>query len=178
VLELETHLVDKSLVVVEQGVGGETRYRLLETIRQYARDRLLEAGEAGPVRDRHRDWFVAFAERAAPELGGPNQAWWLDRLEQEHDNMRAALEWSQAGEAGREAALRMAGALYRFWYSRGYLTEGHQWLEGALARSSGAAAGPRARALHGAGWLAWGAGRLPAGASVARREPGLVSRPG
>jgi non-specific serine/threonine protein kinase len=158
VLELQAHLVEKSLVLLESAAEGEARYRMLATIRQYAGDRLVEAGEAARMRDRHRDWFLALAERAQSELRGSEQALWLDRLEQEHDNVRAALEWSLAGEAGAEAALRLAGALYRFWYVRGYLTEGRQWLESALAAGSGAAAGPRAKGLHGAGYLAWGQG--------------------
>src|SRR5207249_12238888 len=86
-------LVAKSLVQYE-AAGHESRYRMLETVRQYARDRLLEAGEAAAVRDRHRDWFVALAERAEPRLRwGAKQVTWMDRLETEHGNLRAALEW-------------------------------------------------------------------------------------
>jgi predicted ATPase/class 3 adenylate cyclase len=158
VLELQAHLVEKSLVLVEEGPGGEARYRLLGTIRQYARDRLIEAGEAAAVRDRHRNWFLELAERAATELRGPEQALWLDRLEQEHDNLRAALEWSQGSEEAGDAGLRLAGSLYRFWYVRGYLAEGRQWLEEALVKSGGAAGPARGRALHGAGYLAWSQG--------------------
>jgi predicted ATPase/class 3 adenylate cyclase len=161
VLELQTHLVEKSLVTVEESPGGETRYRTLGTVQQYARDRLMETGEAAQLRNRHRDWFLELAERAGSELRGPEQARWLDRLEQEHDNLRTALEWSQAKPEGAEAGLRLAGSLYRFWYVRGYLSEGQQWLEGALSTSSGAAALPRAKALHGAGYLTWGQGDLP-----------------
>ncbi len=168
VLDLQSHLVDKSLVMVEEGAGGEIRYRLLGTIRQYARDRLVEASEAGAVRSRHLDWFVGVAERAAPELRGAEQALWFDRLEQEHDNFRAALEWSQTVEGGAEAGLRLAGTLYRFWYVRGYLTEGRQWLDPALAASTGASRAARARALHGGGYLAWGQG------DVTRARPLLV----
>ena len=160
VLELQAHLIDKSLVLTEAGTGGETRYRLLGTIRQYAGDRLMEAGEAGGLRQRHLDWFLALAEQAGPELRGSDQLLWLDRLEEEHDNLRAALEWSLGTEGGSEAGLRIAGALYRFWFVRGYLTEGRQWLEEALTRSSGAASSARAKALHAAGYLAWGEGDL------------------
>jgi predicted ATPase/class 3 adenylate cyclase/Tfp pilus assembly protein PilF len=155
VLELQAHLVEKSLVTVEESPAGETHYRMLGTVRQYARDRLVEAGEATGVRDRHRDWFLDLAERGGSELRGPDQAVWLERLEQEHDNLRAALEWSQADAGGAEAGLQLAGALYRFWHVRGYLTEGRQWLEGALTASTDVAALPRAKALHGAGYLAW-----------------------
>jgi predicted ATPase/class 3 adenylate cyclase len=160
VLELQAHLIDKSLVLTEAGTGGETRYRLLGTIRQYAGDRLMEAGEAGGLRQRHLDWFLALAEQAGPKLRGSDQLLWLDRLEEEHDNLRAALEWSQATEGGSEAGLRIAGALYRFWFVRGYLTEGRQWLEGVLSASTEAAGLPRAKALHAAGYLAWGEGDL------------------
>ncbi len=165
VLELQTHLVDKSLVIVEQGVGGEARYRLLGTIRQYARDRLFEAGEAGRLRDVHRDWFLELAERASRELRGPDQAQWLERLEQEHDNLRAALEWSQAGEGGAEKGLELAAALHRFWTIRGHLTEGRQWLESSLSATrdltSPGAAAARARGLRGGGLLAWAQNDVP-----------------
>src|SRR5439155_6240486 len=82
VLDLLSQLVDKSLVLVDKG-AGEPRYRLLETIRQYGRDRLIDAEEEEAVRERHRDWFLALAERAEPELIGPRQGEWLDRLEAE-----------------------------------------------------------------------------------------------
>src|SRR5205823_7140008 len=113
VLDLLASLVEKSLVLYEER-EGEGRYRLLETVRQYARDRLLEAGEAAAVRGRHRDWFLALAEQAEPELRGPEQVVWLERLEREHDNLRAALAWSGAQGEG-EAGLRLGGALKRFW---------------------------------------------------------------
>jgi non-specific serine/threonine protein kinase len=156
VLELQSYLIEKSLAMVEESLAGETRYRLLGTIRQYARDRLVEAGEAARVRTRHLEWFVELAEKAAMELRGQDQAIWFDRLEQEHDNLRAALEWSLAGDESVEAGLRIGGALYRFWYVRGYLTEGRQWLDQALERGVAAGPGPRARALHAAGYLTWG----------------------
>src|SRR5207245_636606 len=131
VLDLLTQLVDKSLVVAE-GADQEERYRFLETIRQYSEEKLLEAGEAEPVRNRHRDWFLQLAERAKPELTGPEQVLWLDRLESERDNLRAALEWAiERGPAN--LALRLAGSLWRFWFARDYLAEGREWLMRALA---------------------------------------------
>ena len=100
-LDLLTALVEKSLVLAEER-AGEARYRLLETVRQYARDRLLEAGEAAAVRERHRDWFLALAEAAEPELRGAGPGRWLERLEAEHDNLRAALDVvHHRGEADR-----------------------------------------------------------------------------
>ncbi|SRR5579884_626936 len=155
VLDLLTSLVDKSLVVYE-GPEPSTRYRLLETIRQYARDRLYEAGDGALYRDRHRDWFLSLAEQAEPQLQGPEQALWLERLETEHDNLRAALEWSLAADGSAEAGLRLVGALWRFWEMRGYLTEGRAHLADALSHAqTQERTQERARALTGAGNLAW-----------------------
>jgi predicted ATPase/class 3 adenylate cyclase len=167
VLDLLTQLVDKSLVVyLEQGSGA--RYRLLETVRQYARDRLLEASEGEVVRDRHRDWFVALAEQAAPHLQfGSEERTWMDRLERDHDNLRAALEWCQATEEGGEAGLRLAGALTWFWYKRGHKTEGWQRASSALSIGSGASAARRGKALTDAFWLALFRSDFPAQATLA-----------
>jgi predicted ATPase/class 3 adenylate cyclase len=152
ILDLLMHLVDKSLVVVEEQ-DGEVRYRLLETIRQYARDKLVEAGDVVAVRDRHRAWYLALAEGAEPELWGTAQSQWLTRLEAEHDNLRAALEWSLETGAP-ETSLCLAGALWKFWEVRGYLSEGRRWLERALAASGAPSPAARAMACAGAGVLA------------------------
>src|SRR5438445_181801 len=109
VSELLTHLVEKSLVLFAADEQGCGRYHLLETVRQYSRDRLLEAGEAEAVRERHRDWFLELAERAEPALHGPEQIAWLEQLEVEHDNLRAALEWAAATEEA-SAGLRLAAS--------------------------------------------------------------------
>lgn len=127
VLDLVTHLVDKSLVFME-APDGEARHRFLETIRQYARDRLMEASEADRVRDRHRDWCIQLAEQAEPHLTSAAQAVWFERLELENHNLRAALEWTKAGGAP-EMGLRLAGPLWRFWNVHGYWREGREWLE-------------------------------------------------
>jgi predicted ATPase/class 3 adenylate cyclase len=148
ILDLLTNLVSKSLVVFRD---EEARYRLLETVRQYARDKLLETGEAAWVRDRHRDWFLAFAERAERALQGPEQALWLKRLETEHDNLRAALEWSSMTP---EIGLRLASVLWPFWYLRGYVSEGREWLKQFLEKAVGAPSPLRAKALYGASMLA------------------------
>ena len=133
VLDLLTHLVDKSLVAVEEETE-EGRYRLPETIRQYARDKLFEAGEAEQVRDRHLEFFIRFAEEVEPKLRSAEQIKWLNRVETEHDNLRAALGWSlESGKSDR--ALQLAGALGYFWQLRGYLSESIRWLEDALALS-------------------------------------------
>ncbi len=152
ILDLLTHLVDKSLVMVDER-GGEARFRLLETVRQFAWTRLLQSGELASARKRHRDWYLALAERAEPEFYGMQQLAWYDRLEVEHDNLREALEWSLR-DAEQNEAVRLAGALYRFWHVRGYHTEGRRWLERTLAVGSGASALAHAKALYAAGSLA------------------------
>ncbi len=144
VLDVLAALGDKSLVVVST-IGDETRYRLLEPIRQYAHEWLVASGEADVVRRAHRDWSLALAERAAPELTGGDQLVWLDRLGRDHDNLRAALAWSLAAVDGGGEALRIAAALGRFWHYRGGMSEGREWLERALARADEAP--PAARAL-------------------------------
>ena len=159
VLDLLTSLVEKSLVVAE-GQGGKKRYHLLETVRQYARDRLLDSGESATLRDRHLEWYLEFTERAEPELSGPDQVEWLDWLESELDNLRAALEWSLGGEEV-EIGLRLAGALNWFWFRRGYYNEGQRWLEESLSGSSRLPASERtksarANALWGAGLMLFG----------------------
>src|SRR5215216_666932 len=131
VLDLLTQLVNKSLVISDHESEAEARYRLLETIRQYARERLVEAGGGEKVRDRHLAYYLKFAERTEPELRGPHQIAWLDRLEKEVDNLRAALEW--ALDVNVEAGLRMASALLWFWHIRSGKSEGIDWLERALS---------------------------------------------
>jgi len=160
VLDLLASLIDKSLLALEER-DGRGRYRLLETVRQYGREQLEAAGEAAEARQRHQDWSLALAEAAEQELTGPDQVTWLTRLEGEHDNLRAALTWAR--ETGQSArGLRLAGALWRFWYTRGYLSEGRQWLEEflTLAPQNGdaGAATVRATALNAAGVLARGQG--------------------
>ncbi len=135
VLDLLGHLLDKSLVTVQREQdtpdGGARRYRLLEVLRQYAEEKLTASGQAEVVRARHRDYFLGLAERAEPELEGPAQLRWLNRLEQEHDNIRAALGWA-IGRARDDSAARLARGVWRFWGVRGYLSEGRRWLREAL----------------------------------------------
>jgi non-specific serine/threonine protein kinase len=154
VLDLLAQLVGKSLVLVEEQ-GGAVRYRMLETMRQYASERLRESGEAATLRERHWEWFVALAEQAEPELSRSEQAVWLHRLAREHDNLRAAMEWCM--ESAPAGALRLAGALWRYCLMRGHLREGRGWLEAAIARAAPAEIlTPQwAQALHGVGALAW-----------------------
>jgi predicted ATPase/class 3 adenylate cyclase len=157
VLELLTALVDKSLVLYEDG-EDEARYRLLETLRQYGSERLAASGESETLLRRHFEHYLRLAEQAAPELRGTNQSHWLELLESEHDNLRAALDW--ALERAPEGALQLSGAVWGFWLRRGYFQEGGHFMDAALSGSGTAlpASGSRlkaeARALHGAGTLA------------------------
>ncbi len=155
VFELLTRLVDKSLVVTEEH-PGTVRYRLLETVREYGREKLRDAGEFATIHARHRDWYLALAERAAPEiLSGPQQREWLDRVDVEHDNLRAALEWSHEAPDGAEPMLRLAGALWWYWFTRGFWTEAREWLVRALDRQESASAQVRSRALVGLAFILW-----------------------
>ena len=122
------------------------RYHLLETVRQYAAERLRASGEEGPIRQRHLEWCVALAEQAEVELHGLRQVTVLDRLEAERDNLRAALRWAAA--RAPERGLRLAAALVPFWNSRGSLREGRAWLDELLDRAAEASPALRARALR------------------------------
>jgi non-specific serine/threonine protein kinase len=152
VVELFLMLVDKSLVVSEAEEGG-FRYGMLEPIRQYARERLDESGEAQAMERTHAEYFLALAEEAEPRLWESGDKAWFDRLEKEHDNLRAALSWTLEHEEA-ELALRLGGALRWFWRARGYYGEGRRWLERALCEEGRTSAGARAKALDGVGWLA------------------------
>ncbi|MFN8633241.1 MAG: tetratricopeptide repeat protein [Chloroflexota bacterium] len=155
VLDLLSGLVAKSLVLADEHPEG-VRYRLLESLRAYAEERLAEAGETNLLRMRHRDWFVALAERAEPELAGTQQGLWLARLDAEYDNLRAALAWSvELGEI--EPGLRLAASLLRFWLTRGRFREGHRWLAELLQRPDelpGVTSSLQMQALEAAGRLA------------------------
>lgn len=153
-LDLLTSLVDKSLVQMELE-GREARYGLLETVREYGRERLHDLGAEEGIRQRHRDWYLALAEHARARLDGPEQKTWLDRLEREHDNLRAALEWSRSGSDRLDGGLRLTVALRRFWENRGYYTEGRAWLESMLEGAGPVRSVLRARALTSAGILAY-----------------------
>jgi predicted ATPase len=168
VAEFLTRLVEKSLVVAEEQ-DGAARYRMLETIRQYAREKLLEAGEVEVrgVRGRQLEFFLALAESGEPALRGDDQVTWLARLELEHDNLRAGLKWASAPSSpvrSPETALRLASALTRLWYLHGYWSEGCAWLRQALAEplpnlAPRSLREARARALACLGWLMDESGR-------------------
>jgi predicted ATPase/class 3 adenylate cyclase len=144
-------LVDQSLL--RQEAEGEPRFLMLETIREFALERLEEAGEASAIKERHARAFLALAEEAESHLTDRDQATWLDRLELDHDNLRAALAWA-AQEHDAEFALRLAGAVWRFWQFRGHIHEARQRLDAILAMP-GDHPRARAKALEGAGGLAY-----------------------
>jgi non-specific serine/threonine protein kinase len=160
VLDLLAHLADKSLVVPEEGAGGAARYRLLETLRQYGRERLAACGEEAAVRERHGAYYLSLAESAEAGMTGPEEAVWLPRLAESHDNFRAALRQAvERGDAAR--ALRLAGALWQFWWLRGFWREGSGWLAAALRLASPDGPTPgRVKALRGAAVLARGMGEF------------------
>jgi predicted ATPase/transcriptional regulator with XRE-family HTH domain len=132
-------LIDKSLLQRKDGSDGRSRFTMLETIREYARERLAEAGELERAQERHLAYELALAEAAEPLLSTSDQQVGLARLEQDHDNLRAALDW--AVDYDPEGALRLSGALAQFWLTRGHLSEGRQWIERALAGADARARG-------------------------------------
>jgi non-specific serine/threonine protein kinase len=151
VLDLMTRLVDKSLVMADDNVDSDRRYRVLETVRQYGRERLQRSGEAEAVRLRHFRFLLDLARRAEPELMKRDQLRWLERLQIEHDNLRAALDWRLTSDRPDPESLELAAALQWFWLKRAHLAEGRQYLERALARHEGAAPALLAAALVGLG---------------------------
>ena len=172
-LDLLSHLVDKSLVVAEESSNvGEIRYSLLETIRQYARDKLLESGESSIARELHLEYYLRLAAETESKLEGPQMLQALNQLEPELDNIRAALEW--ALERSPEIALQLAARLTYFWQGRGHITEGRRWLSDTLSQLEAVQVGEipreqlalRAKALWSSGVLTFGQGELIAARSV------------
>jgi predicted ATPase/DNA-binding SARP family transcriptional activator len=151
--------VDGVSTDVPEPLIPEMRYRLLEPVREYAREQLVASGELAAIRTRHRDYFLPLVVQAAAAAGGREERVWLTRLEAELDNLRSVLAWCQEeadadpDSAAAEAGLRMADALFWFWLHRGYLTDGLQWLEGALARGHKLPAALRASAFFKAAHL-------------------------
>jgi predicted ATPase/class 3 adenylate cyclase len=128
-------LVDKSLLRQVEVDDGASRFTMLETIREYALERLILRDEAEPLRQRHAQYYLRLAELAEPQLTGADQAAWLKQIERDHDNLRAALGWALE-RASPALALRFGAALWRFWYLRGYLSEGRVWLERVLVAAT------------------------------------------
>jgi non-specific serine/threonine protein kinase len=152
-----SRLVDKSLVSVEPASDVDPaagrRYRFLETVRQYGRERLLRSGEAEQARDRHLAFFLAMARRVEPELTQVNQALWLNRVQLVHDDIRSALDWSLATPERAEMGLELAARLWWFWTKRGHFAEARQRLERALAAAPASSPGLRAKAFIGLGHM-------------------------
>ena len=169
-------LVEASLLRSEVGLGGEPRFSMLETIREYGVERLAASSEEQLTQERHAAWVLTFAEGAEPELFRADQQSWWRRLEAERPNIRAALDWfEQTGDA--ERALRLAGALTTFNYMLGHFEEGQEWLRRALAVPGETSSTSRAWAIIGLGSLAWFRGdndtaRMLAGQSLAIARDG------
>jgi predicted ATPase/DNA-binding SARP family transcriptional activator len=153
VLDLLAQLGNKSLVVIDREPGQEARYRLLETIRQYAWEKLQEAGEEEASRTQHLGTYCRLAQEVEPKLYGAQQLEGLAQLDAEQSNIRAALEWGL--ENRLEAGAQLAGAMFWYWHLRGLWADGYAWLQRALAAASGGSKALRALLLSRAGYLAW-----------------------
>ncbi|MDQ3525467.1 MAG: hypothetical protein M3451_10505 [Chloroflexota bacterium] len=153
VLDGITSLLDKSLVRLESDPDGEPRYRMLETVREFGLEQLAASGEEAHVRGAHATYFLALAEKLRPMIDSADGIPTLRRLEAEHDNLRAAVTWALSRHEP-ELALRLTGALWKFWLVRGHLREGRRWLDSALALPATASAAARMEALYGASGIA------------------------
>ncbi len=166
VVRLLSLLSEKSLLQADVS-GDEARYRLLEPVRQFANERLQASGEVEIVRERHAHRYLALAEEAEPHLTGPSQALWLNRVAREQDNLRAALVFfDTSGDRG--SALRLAGALGRFWWTQGFIAEGQRWLSRTLQATKGEHGAERMKAVNAAFTMAHRRGEYAAARSLAQ----------
>jgi len=165
-------LSDKSLLRQVEGIHDESRLMMLETIREYALERLEERGEISTMRRAHAYYFLQVAEECAPLIQTPRQKEVLERLEIEHDNMRAALRWSLSDDGDKEVGLSIASALYRFWQTRGHLREGRRWMEALLPFVPGRSR-VRARGLQAAGYIVFLIGDRPTGQALLEESAGI-----
>ena len=169
VVQIVSALLERNLVRRQEGTELDPRYGMLETIREFALERLTELGEFVITRRVQADYFLALARVAQPAFGGPDQRMWLSRLEAEYANLQDVLAWLAAsGES--LAFLQLAGSLGEFWYRHGHLREGRRWLEHALAVSSGEPAVARAEGLLWAGYLSWSLGDRARASDLARQS--------
>ena len=171
-LESVAMLVDHGLLRRVERPAGESRFGMLETVREFGLERLEASGEADAVRERHAAWCVALAERVEDAFLSAEERTWLDRLEAEHDNLRAALAWA-IGRRDAATALLLAGAPWWFWAMRGFLAEGHGWLTQALALPDGEPSVPRAKAITAAGMVAWARGEVDRADELLERSVAL-----
>jgi predicted ATPase len=177
-LEGVSSLLAKSLLRQVEDPACDPRFVMLETIHEYASEKLEESGETEEIKHAHAEYYLALAEEAEPELRGPDQLEWFESLEAEHDNLRAALSWS-LDIRDTELGLRLAGALGEYWYAQGHYREGKGWLEGALANDGGSAlAAARAKALEAVGWLANERGDIEKAEAAAEEGLTLSSQAG
>jgi non-specific serine/threonine protein kinase len=177
VLDDLTTLVEESLLRAEEGPGGEPRFGMFETLREFVVDQLEASGEAEEIRRRHAGYFLSLAEQAEPEVMGPNQATWIARLEADLDNLRAALAWYERTEPA--VGLRLAGSQWLFWAVRGHLEEGSSWLNRLLtAAGTTAPDGVRAQSLFAWGTLAWSRGAFAEAGSLAEQALFLATSAG
>jgi tetratricopeptide (TPR) repeat protein len=172
VLDVVTSLVDKCLVQQHDGARGEARFMMLETIHEYAAERLSMSGEAGVLRERHARYFLALAEIADKELRGPGVTFWTKRLLVEQHNLRAALDLTLGSDGAAELSLRLATALWFFWWLVGFHSEGQGWLDRALQGPGDVPADLHARALVLAADLAWRNGDLVQAAKLSAESLG------
>jgi predicted ATPase/class 3 adenylate cyclase len=162
-LDAVSVLAEQSLLRMEDDPGGDTRYRMLETVRSFALEELAGSGEETELRAAHARWTNAFARGADTHVLGPQSGLWLERYEREHDNFRAAIAWATEHDPS-DLGLRVPEAMWRFWMLRGHFAEGRRWLERALAACQDAPPRLRALALEGLGSIAWRQGDLAAAA--------------
>ncbi len=179
VLEQLAQLLDKSLVQAQQGVGGEPRFTMLETIHEYAQEQLEARGERATVQQQHAAYFLRLSEEADPQMFRPERDVWMERLDREEANLRAALSWCKADKNAVQTGLRLVRALSFYWVLHSSVHEGRTWTEGMLERTDGTdRSAARGRALHGAGWLAWAEGDYEAASHRAEESLSIVREMG
>ncbi|MDF3307372.1 LuxR C-terminal-related transcriptional regulator [Rhodococcus sp. T2V] len=176
-IDLLTSLVDKSVLIREE-VGPVVRYRLLDTIREYGREKLHESGGSADLRKRHRDWYEQLVLRAKAEWIGPRQVEWIARLDREQPNLRDAMEYCLSEDAGAEAGMRIVTALYQFWFVRRLFSEGRHWLDRALASQESQHPFDRIEALCTSSTMAALQGDVDAGTVSADQARLLAARVG
>ncbi|MGZ6392251.1 MAG: ATP-binding protein, partial [Ktedonobacterales bacterium] len=178
-LEQLAQLLDKSLVQPQQGMGGEPRFTMFETIREYAQEQLVASGEEATTQQRHAAYFLSLAEQAEPHMYSPERDVWMERLDRESANLRAALTWSKTDSNAGQIGLRLVDALAFYWVLRDAVREGRPWLEGMLERTDATErSAARGQALLGAGWLAWAEGDSAAAAPRAEESLSILRETG